>query len=269
MGTGGLNGGACSERAGPPPRAPSRRVAGPAPRSTPPMARAGASVGGAACPGRGGLMVTRGGESGPMGWRAPGGMGGAAGRSVGRSGAPGLGLPRGRGAAGRRATVAAGTTGSMMRGSGPTSSLAGASGSGVGSGTSGFGLTMVAAGFSSTGASSAGVTATPPFRARAALASAPSTTDALSMPSPALATFGREGLLGLGSSGSSRPLPSLTRRALASPLSSGVMARTPLCPISSAATIRSLLVTPSSLARSMTFTLPAATAPSLPQPGSA
>src|SRR5215470_1466267 len=42
------------------------------------------------------------------------------------------------------------------------------------------------------------------------------------------------------------------------------MARTPLCPISSAATIRSLLVTPSSFASSITLILAAATSPSPP-----
>src|SRR5207245_11801552 len=70
--------------------------------------------------------------------------------------------------------------------------------------------------------------------------------------------------LGFGASGRSRPLPSLTRNALARALSRGLMARTPLCPISSAATIRSLLVTPSSLARSITFIFAAATFPSPP-----
>src|SRR5439155_15192335 len=46
--------------------------------------------------------------------------------------------------------------------------------------------------------------------------------------------------------------------------STGVMARTPLCPISSAASIKSLLVTPSSFARSITLIFAAATAPSPP-----
>jgi hypothetical protein len=79
-------------------------------------------------------------------------------------------------------------------------------------------------------------------------------------------TFGFATRLGLtGSSGSSRPLPSFVRSSLASFESSGVMARTPLCPISSAASIRSLLVTPSSFARSMTFIFAAGTVASPPR----
>src|SRR3989441_8864344 len=71
----------------------------------------------------------------------------------------------------------------------------------------------------------------------------------------------------LVSSGSSRPLPSLSLSAFASVVSRGVMARTPFLPISSAASIRSLLVTPSSFANSMTFIFAAAPAPSPPRSG--
>src|SRR5207249_3999045 len=70
--------------------------------------------------------------------------------------------------------------------------------------------------------------------------------------------------LGLASSGRSRPRPSFTRSSLAVVVCSGLMARMPFWPMDSRATIRSLLVTPSSFARSMTFTR-AATAPLPPQ----
>src|SRR6266849_4767779 len=63
--------------------------------------------------------------------------------------------------------------------------------------------------------------------------------------------------LGLASSGRSRPRPSLTRSSLAAAACSGLIARIPFWPIASRATIRSLLVTPSSFARSMTLTLAA------------
>src|SRR5262249_22307508 len=57
-----------------------------------------------------------------------------------------------------------------------------------------------------------------------------------------------------------------TRSSLAVAASTGVIARAPLWPIPSRATIKSLLVTPSSFARSMTFTR-AATALLPPPPG--
>src|ERR1700730_5199715 len=60
--------------------------------------------------------------------------------------------------------------------------------------------------------------------------------------------------LGLASSGRSRPRPSLTRSSLAVAAWSGLIARIPFWPIASRATIKSLLVTPSSFARSMTLT---------------
>src|SRR5262245_53202334 len=62
---------------------------------------------------------------------------------------------------------------------------------------------------------------------------------------------------GLTSGGNSRPRPSLTRSSFAVTAVNGLIARMPLWPIPSRATTRSLLVTPSSFARSMTFTRPA------------
>src|SRR5207244_5835379 len=128
--------------------------------------------------------------------------------------------------------------------------------------STGFGLTIVAAGLTAAATSSA-ASAGLAFFARGFFAtlSAPSTTAPSSFGAFGFAT--RVGLT--GSSGSSRPLPSLVRSSLASFASSGVMARTPLWPISSAASIKSLLVTPSSFASSMTFTFVAATVPSPPR----
>ncbi len=60
--------------------------------------------------------------------------------------------------------------------------------------------------------------------------------------------------LGLASSGKSRPRPSFTRRSLAIAACNGLMARIPFWPMASRATIKSLLVTPNSFARSMTLT---------------
>src|SRR5512132_3614650 len=153
---------------------------------------------------------------------------------------------------------ATGATGSGMITSGSRLATSGGS-TGRSEGETGFGFTMVAAGFTSTGVSSSSVVFA--LRARAAFfaPSAPSTA-----PSADTAAFlGTR--FGFGSSGSSRPFPSFTRSAFASVVSRGVMARTPLCPISSAATIRSLLVTPSSFASSMTFIFAAATAASPPR----
>jgi hypothetical protein len=148
-----------------------------------------------------------------------------------------------------------GGSGTISIGGGAT-----ATGSATGSGA-GFGLTMVAAGLISAGVSSA--SAAWPFVARVDRLTAPSAE------TPSGDAFGRATRLGLGSSGSSRPLPSFRRSAFASAVSRGVMARTPLCPISSAATMRSLLVTPSSFASSITFTFAAATVPLPPRPGRA
>src|SRR6266851_8874330 len=120
----------------------------------------------------------------------------------------------------------------------------------------GFGLTIVAAGLSSTWAASSSPIGTF-LRERA--------TGSAATPPSAGAALARTGRLGLGSSGSSRPLPSLTLRLLASVVSSGVIARTPFCPISSAARMRSLLVTPNSFASSMTLIFAAATIPSPPR----
>ena len=125
--------------------------------------------------------------------------------------------------------------------------MIGTSGATSGTDAAGLGLTIVAAGLTSASASSSVLG----FLTRDAGLAAPS-------------SFGFGTRLGFGASGRSRPLPSLTRNALARALSRGLMARTPLCPISSAATIRSLLVTPSSLASSITFIFAAATFPSPP-----
>ena len=163
-------------------------------------------------------------------------------------------MPTGFGGAGGSSTGGGTTTGGFVS---TTTSATGASGSGASVGSAGFGFTIVAAGRTSTGAASSSPVAF--FRGCATFFSSPSAS-----PSAGAAVFARAGRLGLGSSGRSRPLPSLTRSALASVVSRGVMARTPLVPISSAASMRSLLVTPSSLASSMTFIFVAATAPSPP-----
>src|SRR5207249_4933613 len=209
--------------------------------------------GGGGGAGRAGAIVTRGGANGPAGSRD--GRGGGAGRSSGRNGTIlGSGL---LGAAGGGATVAAGLTTAGSEGGATTRGSRTISGSGIGmigtsgatSGTdaAGLGLTIVAAGLTSASASSSVLG----FLPRDAGLATPS-------------SFGFGTRLGFGASGRSRPLPSLTRNALARALSRGLMARTPLCPISSAATIRSLLVTPSSLASSITFIFAAATSPSPP-----
>src|SRR6266508_3474324 len=74
-----------------------------------------------------------------------------------------------------------------------------------------------------------------------------------SVPSPP-ARLGLGARLGLTSSGKSRPRPNFTRSSLAAGACSGLIARMPFWPIASRATIKSLLVTPSSFARSMTLT---------------
>src|SRR5262249_60104943 len=82
-----------------------------------------------------------------------------------------------------------------------------------------------------------------------------------SAPSPTssrtTASFGLATRLGLGSLGKSRPRPSLTLSSLATAADRGLIARMPFCPMPSSATTRSLLVTPSSFARSITFIRPA------------
>src|SRR5437773_2082790 len=157
---------------------------------------------------------------------------------------------------------AGGASGATREGSGAISGCLATMAGGSPVISTGFGLTIVAAGLTAAATSSA-ASAGLAFFARGFFAtiSAPSTTAPSSF-----GAFGFATRLGLtGSSGSSRPLPSLVRSSLASFASRGVMARTPLWPISSAASIKSLLVTPSSFASSMTFTLVAATVPSPPR----
>src|SRR5439155_864401 len=123
----------------------------------------------------------------------------------------------------------------------------------------GLGFTLVAAGLAAAGTSSSAFAF---FDRDAGFLTMPSPAAAAA--SPVSSTLGFGTRLGLGASGRSRPLPSFTRSAFASVLSRGLIARIPLWPISSAATMRSLLVTPSSLASSITFILAAATVPSPP-----
>ena len=221
--------------------------------------RAGAAGRGGArgAAGRGGEITVRGGFSGgATGARLTGGAGlsstggaVAAGRTagVGAGGAVGLGGASG----GAGATAAAGTSGG-----------AGAiSGGAAGGTTDGAGRKMVAAGFaaSSAGASSttARVSATvfaAVFFARAGVPSPAAFFFGATAGASPSAAFGLGARLGLASAGRSRPRPSLTRSSLAVAVRRGLMARMPLWPMPSSATIRSLLVTPSSFARSMTFT---------------
>src|SRR5438128_8612159 len=226
--------------------------------------------GGAGAAGRDGDMVTRGGANGPAGCRDGRGEGAGAPRSRGRNGTIlGSGF---FGAAGPGGGAIGATDGFGAIGSGGGATTVGSgtiSGSGVGTnggsgatsvaGPTGFGFTIVAAGLTSVGRSSSVFV----FLDREAgfFASA-SPTVAASAASSATLGFGTR--LGFGASGRSRPFPSFTRSAFASVLSRGLMARMPLWPISSAATIKSLLVTPSSLASSITFILAAATVPSPP-----
>src|SRR5215470_13886847 len=233
-------------------------------------------LGGAGCgTGRGGgegaagrgATVTRGGANGPAGWRD--GRGGGAPRSSGRNGTilgsgffgpggagGGVGAP---GAAGLGATGSGGGATNVGSGtiSGSGSGTNGGSGV-ISGGPAGLGFTIVAAGLTSAGASSS----TFVFFDREDGFLATASPDAA--PSPVSSVLGFGTRLGFGASGRSRPLPSFTRSAFASVLSRGLMARMPLWPISSAATMRSLLVTPSSLASSITLILAAATVPSPP-----
>src|SRR5262244_338398 len=208
-----------------------------------------AGAGGAGAAGRAGDTVTRGGANGPAGWRD--GRGGGAPRSSGRNGTIfGSGF-LGAAGAGDGATGGAtgaagfGTTGSGGGATNVGSGTISGSGSGTnrGSGASGrrsvgtsdagpvgFGFTIVAAGLTSAGVSSS----TFVFfdREYGFLA----TASAAAAASPVSSVLGFGTRLGFGASGRSRPLPSFTRRAFASVLSRGLMARTPLWPISSAAT---------------------------------
>src|SRR5215510_1112666 len=225
--------------------------------------------GGAGAAGRDGDIVTLGGANGPAGWRE--GRGGGAPRSSGRNGTIfGSGFLGAAGAGGGATGGATGEAGFGTTGSGGGATNVGSGTiSGSGSGTNGgsgaisvvvpagLGFTIVAAGLKSDGASSSVFAFLEREKGFLATASP-------AAPSAASSVFGLGARLGLGASGRSRPLPSFTRSALASALSRGLMARMPLWPISSAATMRSLLVTPSSLASSITFTLAAATVPSPP-----
>src|SRR5215470_619252 len=223
--------------------------------------------GGGGAAGRGGETVTRGGANGPAGWRD--GRGGGAPRSSGRNGTilgsgffgpggagGGVGAP---GAAGLGATGSGGGATNVGSGtiSGSGSGTNGGSGV-ISGGPAGLGFTIVAAGLTSAGASSS----TFVFFDREAGFLATASPDAAASTVSSVLGFGTR--LGFGASGRSRPLPSFTRSAFASVLSRGLMARMPLWPISSAATMRSLLVTPSSLASSITLILAAATVPSPP-----
>ena len=166
----------------------------------------------------------------------------------------------------------AGRAGPQARsGSGTAGTISGTGGAGLAAGRK-----MVAAGLidSTAGSSSASPLATLPatgFRIRfpAASFTSPAVLTAAASPrtsASAGTSFGLAGRLGLLSMGRSRPRPSLTRSSLAVSVGTGVIARTPLCPMPSRATIKSLLVTPNSFARSMTFTR-AAKAPLPPPPG--
>jgi hypothetical protein len=201
---------------------------------------------------------TRGGAAGGFG--IPGTIGGAA--AAGRIGSPGAGL------------ATAGLSGSTFRGSNLVGSAGGAGAAGAapaaaitspaggGIGTAGAGRKIVAAGLTTSAAGSTLGDLAAGFRAAGFASRCPAARffagSATATPSPPPgAVFGLAARFGLASTGSSRPRPSLTRSSLAVAVSSGVMARFPLCPIPSSATSRSLLVTPSSFARSMTFKRPA------------
>src|SRR5438132_2809712 len=226
--------------------------------------------GGAGAAGRDGDVVTLGGANGPVGCRDGRGEGAGAPRSRGRNGTIlGSGF---FGAAGPGGGAIGATDGFGAIGSGGGATTVGSgtiSGSGVGTnggsgatsvaGPTGFGFTIVAAGLTSAGSSSSVFVF---LDLEAGFFASASPTVAASAASSATLGFGTR--LGFGASGRSRPFPSFTRSAFASVLSRGLMARMPLWPISSAATIKSLLVTPSSLASSITLILAAATVPSPP-----
>src|SRR5439155_1443260 len=163
------------------------------------------------------------------------------------------------------------TTGATAAGATGTGAGAGTGGARGAAGTAGR-LTIGAAGWGAGrggGAGAAGLTSAGSSSSvfvfldlEAGFFASASPTVAASAASSATLGFGTR--LGFGASGRSRPFPIFTRSAFASVLSRGLMARMPLWPISSAATIKSLLVTPSSLASSITFILAAATVPSPP-----
>src|SRR5438093_947032 len=224
----------------------------------------GAGRGGdAGAAGRVGDTVTLGGANGPAGCRDGRGGGAGAPRSRGRNGTIlGSGFLGADGASGATGAAGFGTTGSgggatnvgsgTISGSG--SGMSGGSGATSGAGPAGLGFTIVAAGLTSAGASSSVF----------AFLDRDAGFWATTSPAAVSSALGLGTRLGLGASGRSRPLPSFTRSAFASALSRGLMARIPLWPISSAATMRSLLVTPSSFASSITLILAAATVPPPP-----
>src|SRR6266542_3872368 len=213
------------------------------------------------------------GRSGGVGTTRRGAAGGAAGPAAaggarGRGGAAGGGGGVGRSTVGSRRTTGDGVTGAgggAIEGAGGAATTGEGGGVGKGSGSAtGAGAAVcrksVAAGLiSSTGSGSTvswdsivtaflrevfgAVAAAPVLYLRA--------TAAPASPTGGLALGAR---LGLASSGKSRPRPSFTRRSLAIAACNGLMARIPFWPMASRATIKSLLVTPNSFARSMTLT---------------
>src|SRR5207248_6086983 len=153
--------------------------------------------------------------------------GGGAGRSSGRNGTifgSGFGGAAGGAAAAgfTGSTGAGGVTGATREGSGTISIGFGTIVDGGAGVSAGLGLTIIAAGVTSIPVSSSSPAGWAFFARTGFLAigrpSGPSSAGA----------FGFATRLGLTSSGSSRPLPSLVRRSLASFASRGVMARTPL-----------------------------------------
>ena len=137
-----------------------------------------------------------------------------------------MGAPGAAGAIGAGFAAAGGASGASVTtlGSGAISDsrLATSGGSATVSGA-GFGLTIVAAGLISAGDSSSVTSAAFFDRAGAFFV-----TGAPSVAVVSVAAFGLTARFGFGSSGSSRPRPSLTRSAFASVVSRGLMARSPL-----------------------------------------
>src|SRR5882724_11178250 len=238
-------------------------------------AAAAGRAGGAATAGRGGgdVAAGRAGAAGAGGSTILLGAGGASLTSAGGGATAaglmgitgvgadiGLGLGGaigGAGAAGGGAVTTAGAAG------GATGTAEG--GTSTGGAGAAEGRKIVAVGLMASTASSGSSSTLPTLAGRCARFVAPSfelsafpgdaTTSAASSADTVSLSFGAR--LGLLSTGRSRPRPSLTRSSVAVSAGSGLMARMPLWPMLSSATTRSLLVTPNSFARSITFIRPA------------
>src|SRR5215831_18318818 len=232
--------------------------------------------------GGGGGTVGRGGTTGGAGTAAAGrtGVGGTGGTTrLGVGGAGGLTSVTGGGAtaAGRTGITGGGagagfggtTTCGAGGGGAATTGGGGAIGAGAGgTSTAGGGVAegrkIVAVGLTVSTGGSAGNSTLATFNGRgarfgaASLSVSTAVDAAISGTSSVMpASRALTARFGLTSAGNSRPRPSLTRSSFAATAVNGLIARMPLWPIPSRATTRSLLVTPSSFAKSMTFTRPA------------